>query len=123
MNSTVSLVINHELYALAKAYAAEREISFSRFVSEVLYHVLELSEKFPPELKARVEQGIHANPGRRTLSIEDIRQREIERQRIKNEAHEAREKAKEAARLARQKKIMERYSTIAEIDEQGEGEE
>jgi uncharacterized protein YdcH (DUF465 family) len=110
------MTMEPDIYNAAKAYAAEKKISFSRLVQETLCQALGLEGKLSEELRKKVEERITVAPGRKALSHEELVKSETRRLQIRDEVRDALAKARAA-------KLMERYPTIAEIEEREEAEE
>lgn len=111
MKYSVTMTMEPDIYNAAKDYAAQRKISFSRYVQEVLCQALGLEGELSEELRKRVEERIATAPGRKALSREELVEREKRRIQIRDGVRAA---------LARDRAAKLRYPTIIE---RGEDEE
>ncbi len=85
MKYIISLGMDPELHKLAKAYAAEKNVSLSRLVQESLCAAIGHSSIFDTGVRAAVEDRIAAYPGRKALTPEEVQRRWEEHDRMKKE--------------------------------------
>lgn len=106
MKFSMTLMIDPDLHGIAKKYAEEKQISFSRLIHESLCVVLGYEGRLNADLRAQVEERIAAHPGRRALTAEEIERRAEIRKKMKQEAAEERRAARAAEKEA-YKKLVE----------------
>ncbi len=65
MKTTSSVLWDVDVCEAARAYAAEKGISLSRLVQEMMIETLGIDGRLDPEKKAAIEKRIAKRPGRR----------------------------------------------------------